>query len=196
VAAAALDLVSLNPTTTSPGHTAPLVAATGVPSNKRVPAYHEAPPVASDTPLTEIARSLYSRPGALSSSSGAVTNRSRKIATQPERVLDAPGIVDDFYLNLIPWSVQNVVTVALAKDTYIRKQEPGEVVQVGEASWERTSPCWTFFYEDDFGCCGCSWVGGTDDLRTSYVAFPSGFTVLFSVSGYLMSSVFSILEAV
>jgi cell division cycle 20, cofactor of APC complex len=128
--------MSLNPTTTSPGHTARLVAATGVPLNKRVLAYHEAPPAASDTTLTkqrEIARPLYSRPGALASSSGAVTNRSRKIATQPERVLDAPGMVDDFYLNLLSWSVQNVVAVALAENTYIWRADSGDVVQVGEA---------------------------------------------------------------
>jgi cell division cycle protein 20 (cofactor of APC complex) len=134
--AATLDLMSLNPTTTSPGHTARLVAATGVPLNKRVLAYHEAPPAASDTTLTkqrEIARPLYSRPGALPSSSGAVTNRSRKIATQPERVLDAPGMVDDFYLNLLSWSVQNVVAVALAENTYIWKADSGDVVQIGEA---------------------------------------------------------------
>lgn len=134
--AATLDRMSLNPTTTSPGHTARLVAATGVPLNKRVLAYHEAPPAASDTTLTkqrEIARPLYSRPGALPSSSGAVTNKARKIATQPERVLDAPGMVDDFYLNLISWSVQNVVAVALAENTYIWRAESGDVVQVGEA---------------------------------------------------------------
>jgi hypothetical protein len=110
-----LDLMSLNPTSTSPGHTARLVAATGVPLNKRVLAYHEAPPAASDTTLTkqrENARPLYSRPGALPSSLGAVTNRSRKIATQPERVLDAPGMVNNFYLNLLSWSVHGVGNVA------------------------------------------------------------------------------------
>src|SRR6266436_9744974 len=128
--AATLDLMSLNPASTSPGHTARLVAATGVPLNKRVLAYHEAPPVASDTTLTkqrEIARPLYSRPGALPSSSGAVTNRSRKITTQPERVLDAPGMVDDFYLNLLSWSVQNIVAVALSENTYVWKADSGEV---------------------------------------------------------------------
>jgi len=134
--AATLDLMSLNPTSTSPGHTARLVAATGVPLNKRVLAYHEAPPAASDTTLAqqrEIARPLYTRPGALPSSSGTSTNRSRKIATQPERVLDAPGMVDDFYLNLLSWSVQNVVAVALSENTYIWRAETGAVVQIGEA---------------------------------------------------------------
>lgn len=131
-----LDLMSLNPTSASPGHTARLVAATGVPLNKRVLAYHEVPPAASDTTLTkqrEIARPLYSRPGSLPSSSGAVSNRSRKIAVQPERVLDAPGMVDDFYLNLLSWSVQNVVAVALSENTYVWKADSGEVVQIGEA---------------------------------------------------------------
>ncbi|KAF8273567.1 WD40 repeat-like protein [Lactarius quietus] len=134
--AATLDLVSLNPTMTSPGHTARLVAATGVPLNKRVLAYHEAPPAASDTTLSqqrELARPLYARPGTLPSSSGAVTNRSRKIATQPERVLDAPGMVDDFYLNLLSWSVLNVVAVALSENTYIWRADTGTVVLVGEA---------------------------------------------------------------
>jgi cell division cycle protein 20 (cofactor of APC complex) len=134
--AATLDLVSLNPTTTSPGHTARLVTATGVPLNKRVLAYHEAPPPASDTTLSkqrELARPLYARPGTLPSSSGAVTNRSRKIATQPERVLDAPGMVDDFYLNLLSWSVLNIVAVALAENTYIWRADTGTVVLVGEA---------------------------------------------------------------
>ncbi|KAI0267337.1 WD40 repeat-like protein [Gloeopeniophorella convolvens] len=134
--AATLDLMSLNPTTTSPGHTARLAAATGVPLNKRVLAYHEAPPAASDTTLSqqrEIARPLYARPGGLPSSTGTMTNRTRKIATQPERVLDAPGMVDDFYLNLLSWSVLNVVAVALSENTYVWRADTGSVTHVGEA---------------------------------------------------------------
>jgi cell division cycle protein 20 (cofactor of APC complex) len=61
-----------------------------------------------------------------------VSNKSRKIATQPERVLDAPGMVDDLYLNLISWSVQNVVAIALSENTYIWKADSGDVVQIGE----------------------------------------------------------------
>jgi hypothetical protein len=50
--------------------------------------------------------------------------------------------------------------------------------------------------EEDFRCCGCSWVRGpVDDFHTSWVVFSSGLTVLHSGSGNLMSSVFSILEA-
>ena len=134
--AATLDAMSLNPTSASPRHTARLAAATGVPLNRRVLAYHEAPPAATDTTLAqqrEFARPLYARPGSLPSSKGAVTNKSRKIATQPERVLDAPGMVDDFYLNLLSWSSLNTVAVALGENVYMWKADTGAVVHIGEA---------------------------------------------------------------
>lgn len=54
-----------------------IVAATGMSLNKRMLAYHEALPAASDMTFTkqrEIARPLYNWPGTLQSSSGTVTN--------------------------------------------------------------------------------------------------------------------------
>ncbi|KAK7460933.1 WD repeat-containing protein slp1 [Stygiomarasmius scandens] len=135
--AATLEQMHLNPVTSSPGHTARLVEATGVPLNRRILSYHEAPPAASvDTALSkqlECVKPLYARPGSVSSSTGATTNKTRKIPTQPERVLDAPGIVDDFYLNLLSWSCQNTVAVALESSTYIWRADTGNVVQMGEA---------------------------------------------------------------
>ena len=138
--AATLEQMHINPKSASPGHTARLAAATGIPLNRRILGYHEQPPSASsssDTALAqhrEFARPLYaSRPGAIPTSTGATTNKTRKIPTQPERVLDAPGMVDDFYLNLISWSSQNALAVALEASTYIWKADTGNVVQVGEA---------------------------------------------------------------
>ncbi|KAH7908227.1 WD40-repeat-containing domain protein [Hygrophoropsis aurantiaca] len=135
--AATLEMLSLNPQSSSPGHTARLAAATGVPLNRRVLAYHEPPPTsASDSTLSkqrELARPLYARPGALPSSNGTATSKARKIPTQPERVLDAPGMVDDFYLNLISWSSQNVLAVALAESTYVWRADTGSVSHLGEA---------------------------------------------------------------
>ncbi|TCD65263.1 ubiquitin-protein transferase activating protein [Steccherinum ochraceum] len=134
--AANLDMMSLNPQSTSPGHTARLAAATGVPLNRRILAYHEAPPPsASDSLLSqqrELVRPLYGRPGALPTST-STSSKTRKISTQPERVLDAPGIVDDFYLNLLSWSCQNLLAVALAESSYVWRADSGEVVQLGEA---------------------------------------------------------------
>jgi cell division cycle 20-like protein 1 (cofactor of APC complex) len=38
----------------------------------------------------------------------------RKISKIPFKVLDAPSLQDDFYLNLIDWSSSNILAVALA----------------------------------------------------------------------------------
>ncbi|KAJ7632307.1 WD40-repeat-containing domain protein [Roridomyces roridus] len=135
---ATLDQMSLNPSSGSPTHTARLAAATGVPLNRRILGYHLQPPSASsDSTLAlqrEFVRPLYAnRPGAIATSTGSTTNKTRKIATQPERVLDAPGLVDDFYLNLLSWSSLNCVAVALEASTYIWKADTGAVVQMGEA---------------------------------------------------------------
>jgi cell division cycle protein 20 (cofactor of APC complex) len=138
IVSATMEQISLNPQNGSPGHTARLAAATGVPMNRRILGYHEQPPAASSSDTTlaqqrEFARPLYAqRPGALATSTGAATNKTRKIPTQPERVLDAPGMVDDFYLNLLSWSCQNAVAVALESSTYIWKADTGTVVQLGE----------------------------------------------------------------
>ncbi|EIW80121.1 WD40 repeat-like protein [Coniophora puteana RWD-64-598 SS2] len=132
-----LEMMSLNNNNASPGHTARLAAATGVPIGRRVLAYHEAPPSASSDPALsqqrELARPLYGRPGALPSSTGTTTNKSRRINTQPVKVLDAPGMVDDFYLNLTSWSSQNAVAVALGECTYIWRADTGNVTLLGEA---------------------------------------------------------------
>lgn len=37
----------------------------------------------------------------------------------PFKVLDAPELIDDFYLNLVDWSALNVLAVGLQKSVYI-----------------------------------------------------------------------------
>ncbi|KAF9224741.1 WD40 repeat-like protein [Gyrodon lividus] len=122
--------------TSSPGHTARLASATGVPLNKRVLAYHEPPPASSSstflTAQRTLARPLYAR-DALPSSNGTTSSKTRRVPTTPERVLDAPGMVDDFYLNLITWSVLNVVGVALGDSTYLWSADTGVVSHLGDA---------------------------------------------------------------
>ncbi|EPT03313.1 hypothetical protein FOMPIDRAFT_89042 [Fomitopsis schrenkii] len=133
---ATLDMMSLNPESASPGHTARLAAATGVPINRRVLAYHEPPPPSASDPLLaqarELVRPLYARPGALATSTSTTTSRGRKIPTAPERVLDAPGMLDDFYLNIVAWGSQNMLAVGLGDCTYLWRADSGEVVPLGE----------------------------------------------------------------
>lgn len=53
--------------------------------------------------------------------------RAKKIPTAPERVLDAPGLVDDFYLNLIAWSSTNVLAIGLEDSVYLWHANSGDV---------------------------------------------------------------------
>ena len=43
----------------------------------------------------------------------------RKIPKVPFKVLDAPALQDDFYLNLVDWSASNVLAVGLGSCVYL-----------------------------------------------------------------------------
>jgi len=49
----------------------------------------------------------------------APPKRKRRISKVPFKVLDAPALQDDFYLNLVDWSSQNVLAVALGSCVYL-----------------------------------------------------------------------------
>eukprot|EP00668_Euglena_longa_P005893 GGOE01006962.1.p1 GENE.GGOE01006962.1~~GGOE01006962.1.p1 ORF type:complete len:504 (+),score=129.80 GGOE01006962.1:38-1549(+) len=49
----------------------------------------------------------------------------RNIPTKEERILDAPGMLDDFYLHLLSWSASNLLAVALQNNLYIWNAETG-----------------------------------------------------------------------
>lgn len=51
----------------------------------------------------------------------------RKIPSQPCRILDAPDLVDDYYLNLISWSADNILAVALAHCVYLWNAGTGDI---------------------------------------------------------------------
>ena len=46
-------------------------------------------------------------------------NKMRKINKLPFKVLDAPQLQDDFYLNLVDWNSKNVLAVGLNRAVYI-----------------------------------------------------------------------------
>ena len=43
----------------------------------------------------------------------------RKIQKTPIRILDAPNLIDDFYLNLLDWGKENIIAVALSDEIYL-----------------------------------------------------------------------------
>lgn len=60
------------------------------------------------------------------------TKSSRYIPHAPERILDAPDIVDDYYLNLVDWSPHNVLAVSLGNSVYLWNAETGGIEQLLE----------------------------------------------------------------
>ncbi|KAK3236203.1 ubiquitin-protein transferase activating protein [Cymbomonas tetramitiformis] len=58
----------------------------------------------------------------------------RQIPQSPERILDAPELIDDYYLNLLDWSSRNVVAVALGPSVYLWNANSGEVKQLMQTS--------------------------------------------------------------
>ncbi|KAI5307123.1 hypothetical protein KEM56_004182 [Ascosphaera pollenicola] len=69
-------------------------------------------------------RAQYNRP--LKSKASSAQFR-RRIQTAPERVLDAPGLVDDYYLNLLDWSSGNQVAIGLERSVYVWSADSGSV---------------------------------------------------------------------
>ncbi|CAF3620011.1 unnamed protein product, partial [Rotaria sp. Silwood2] len=51
----------------------------------------------------------------------------RHIPELPYKVLDAPDLQDDFYLNLIDWSSSNILSVALGPCVYLHNAQTNNV---------------------------------------------------------------------
>lgn len=69
----------------------------------------------------------------------------RKVPSAPIRILDAPDIVDDYYLNLISWGKDNILAVALAQSVYLWNASTGDIqhlITVEQANDYITSVCW------------------------------------------------------
>lgn len=54
----------------------------------------------------------------------------RHIPTAPERVLDAPNIQNDYYLNLVSWGARNDLAVALGAEVYLWSAETGAITRL------------------------------------------------------------------
>ncbi|KAE8609831.1 hypothetical protein XENTR_v10011924 [Xenopus tropicalis] len=59
---------------------------------------------------------------------GSSKKTGRYIPSMPDRVLDAPDIRNDYYLNLIDWSSQNFLAVALNDSVYLWNYATGDII--------------------------------------------------------------------
>ncbi|DAZ93530.1 TPA: hypothetical protein N0F65_000146 [Lagenidium giganteum] len=55
---------------------------------------------------------------------------SRHIPSSPTRILDAPELRDDYYLNLVSWGDNNVLAVALDQTVYLYNTETGAIQEI------------------------------------------------------------------
>lgn len=103
--------------------------ACGVNLNTRILQFKPAPPESSK-PID--LRQQYNRP--LKPTNASSAQFRRRIATAPERVLDAPGLIDDYYLNLLDWSSGNQVAIGLERNVYVWSADEGSVSCLLETS--------------------------------------------------------------
>ena len=61
---------------------------------------------------------------------------SRHIPQAPERIIDAPELLDDYYLNLLDWSKTNVLGVALGDSIYLWNASDGSIQQLMQTQGE------------------------------------------------------------
>ncbi len=62
----------------------------------------------------------------------------RHIPSAPTRILDAPDLMDDYYLNLLSWSSTNVLAVALSQTVYLWNAETGQIEELCNVESEGT----------------------------------------------------------
>ncbi|KAL7745900.1 type 1 serine/threonine-protein phosphatase catalytic subunit glc7, partial [Sorochytrium milnesiophthora] len=70
--------------------------------------------------------------------------RPRKIAKVPFKILDAPELADDYYLNLLDWGATNQVVVGLGSSVYVWNAHTAQVHQLCQLPAENsvTSVAW------------------------------------------------------
>lgn len=111
------------PSTADEEHTLELTAALNLDLNRRILSFSSEPPPASN----EHASMLDKMAKTPKRTNSMAASQRRRITTMPSRVLDAPGLVDDYYLNVLDWSSSNQLAIALEHQVYVWDAQSGEV---------------------------------------------------------------------
>ncbi|KAI9230455.1 MAG: WD40-repeat-containing domain protein [Piptocephalis tieghemiana] len=104
--------------------------ACGLPQGQRILSLATAAPAPSRSTERDV-RSLYGHSTAAPKALPATARR--PIRASPERSLDAPGLTDDFYLNLLDWSSEDMIAVALGRSTYLWDSVKGDVIHLADS---------------------------------------------------------------
>ena len=123
--------------------------------NLKILSYQHKP--ARQDPHTSEMKVLYS-----SNRDGGRTNlrpKNRHLPQSATKVLDAPGILDDFYSHPVDWSSQNVVAVALGDMVFLFDASTGSTKQLLQlSSGSITTLRWTESGRTSIGLVLLKWV--------------------------------------
>lgn len=72
---------------------------------------------------------LYSQNKTASASAGP-SRSYRHIPSAPERILDAPDLLDDYYLNIMDWGDSNFLAIGLTQTVYLWNAATGEIIEL------------------------------------------------------------------
>ncbi|KAI3409086.1 WD_REPEATS_REGION domain-containing protein [Psidium guajava] len=84
----------------------------------------------SSAPNSPYSPSILWQDSGLSSEASTPPKPPRKVPKTPHKVLDAPSLQDDFYLNLVDWSSQNVLAVGLGTCVYLWSASNSKVTKL------------------------------------------------------------------
>ncbi|KAI7828163.1 quinon protein alcohol dehydrogenase-like superfamily [Gamsiella multidivaricata] len=105
-----------------------IAEACGINLDSRMLAFSAEPPSmdgSNGRDASSAVRKIYSRHPSFTRSNSNLLLKKRTILSSPEKVLDAPGLRDDYYLNLLDWSCSNIVAIGLDKSVFIWDAESG-----------------------------------------------------------------------
>ncbi|CAM9656511.1 unnamed protein product, partial [Ectocarpus fasciculatus] len=121
-------------------------AATAAAPGHRVLAFRNKAP-AQEEGYQNGLRVLYSQnKGSSRSSSSSAARATRHIPSAPVRILDAPDLLDDYYLNLLSWGSNDVLAVALGQCVYLWNAKSGDINELCSLEGEQdyvSSVSWT-----------------------------------------------------
>lgn len=133
------------------GYNERVAKALGYSRGKRILSFVPAPPeyCKTEDPRHKLLP-LYTAGGRRSVSSlggeeDASTSK-RHIVTAPEKILDAPCMKDDYYLNLLDWSSQNVVAIGLDQSVYLWNADNGSIQDL---NYKGDDPVTSLSWSDD-----------------------------------------------
>lgn len=115
-----------------------LLAETLLNNRTRILAFKSKPPTPTDGFLFESSTDT-------AASHLTKSKQRRYISQTAERTLDAPDLVDDYYLNLLDWGTSNVLSIALGNTVYLWNASDGsttELVTIDEDVGPVTSVSW------------------------------------------------------